>query len=375
MPIQRRTLLGALASLAATSSEVAAQAQRTQVVHVGPFSGGHATEAKELNEGLAAGLKQASIGGNRPSLPPLLSIDDRGDPAEFLRVINRAEVRNALCLVAPQGAAMVDTLLRSAWLDRNDVLVLNPIPGADAFRQPGHQRLLHIRASDGMQIGKVITHAHTIGQTTMTVVTQHDNSPAGDHAWEAAKTTNRSTPGLKLLRLHLPNHTAGMAQLREGLAPETQSVLAVGAPDFMTNVLGVVRKVRPEVGRYALSYLTPRAAAAALGDDARGIAVAQVFPSPRAIAKPLMARFHASMQTHQSTVGQPTVNHLEGFIIAQVIAEGLRRVHTINPTDFLASLRSRAIELNGFSVDFTAGNSGSRYVELGIIGSAGELIN
>jgi len=41
----------------------------------------------------------------------------------------------------------------------------------------------------------------------------------------------------------------------------------------------------------------------------------------------------------------------------------------------LASLRSRTIDLSGFSVDFTGDNSGSRFVEMGIIGSAGRMIN
>jgi branched-chain amino acid transport system substrate-binding protein len=375
MPIHRRQLLGTLTALATGTGPASAQTQRPLVVHIGPFTGQQATEARELNEGLTAGLKAAPEDARRPQTPALLTIDDRGDPEEFLRALNRPDVRSALCVVAPQGAAVVDTLLRSAWMDRNEVLVINPVPGADAFRQPGHQRLLHIRASDGMQISKVIQHAHTIGQTSLTMVTQQDNSPAGDQAWEAARATTGSTAGMKLHRVHVPNTAEGLARLRTELPPDTQAVLAVGAPDFMALVLGMTRKLKREAGRYALSYLSPRTAAALVGDDAQGIVVAQVFPGGRSSARPLMARFNAAMQTRPAPGVKPTVNQLEGFLIAQVVLEGLRRSRGALPAELLAALRSRPVELGGFAVDFSRGNSGSRFVEMGIIGTGGDMVN
>ncbi|HEX6719923.1 MAG TPA: ABC transporter substrate-binding protein, partial [Burkholderiaceae bacterium] len=76
------------------------------------------------------------------------------------------------------------------------------------------------------------------------------------------------------------------------------------------------------------------------------------------------------VQTYQRAVQQgksePGYYSFEGWINAQVMIEGLRRVgRDLTRTRLLAAMRSLKMRLASIEVDFTAGGiAGSRFVEL-----------
>ena len=55
--------------------------------------------------------------------------------------------RKPVALLLPLGSAALKRMLDDHLLDKNDVVILGAIPGAEAFRTPGHPRLFHIRSS------------------------------------------------------------------------------------------------------------------------------------------------------------------------------------------------------------------------------------
>ena len=67
----------------------------------------------------------------------------------FKQQFANAVARKPVALVSLIGSASMSLLLKEKLLDDANMLVINAIPGSDVFRDPGHPRIFHIRASDG----------------------------------------------------------------------------------------------------------------------------------------------------------------------------------------------------------------------------------
>ena len=113
----------------------------------------------------------------------------------------------------------------------------------------------------------------------------------------------------------------------------------------------------------------------AMGDNAAGTIVTQVFPYERSLANPMVkqARGYAKAATGDDRV---TPAMLEGFAGAKVLVEGLRRAGK-QPTrqklrDALESLHR--YDIGGLEVSFSpTSHTGLDYTGLSIIGSDGKF--
>jgi branched-chain amino acid transport system substrate-binding protein len=128
---------------------------------------------------------------------------------------------------------------------------------------------------------------------------------------------------------------------------------------------------------YALSVLGSAATLTALGDDAAGIAVAQVVPLP---ASPLIKVCREFMQAWKSAGTPLAPSHLalEGYINTLVLAEVLRRCPSpLTRSSFLQTAWNlRSFDVGGFEVGFDSpGRSASRYVDLTMIARDGRFIH
>ena len=75
---------------------------------------------------------------------------------------------------------------------------------------------------------------------------------------------------------------------------------------------------------------------------------------------------------------EPSSYGLEGFMAARLMAEALRRVGGLaNRRSVMAALASLGrVDLGGFVLDYSGGSrEGSRWVDIGIIGPSGKLMN
>jgi branched-chain amino acid transport system substrate-binding protein len=113
----------------------------------------------------------------------------------------------------------------------------------------------------------------------------------------------------------------------------------------------------------------------ALGDDATGIAVTQVVPSPASTVVPVVREFHQAWKTAGVEL-EPSHLALEGYINARVFCEVLRRAGKA-PTrqGFIDTAWGLRHDLGGFDVHFSApGRNASRFVELTMVGRGGRFI-
>lgn len=364
-----------LAALLATS---AVQAQDIVVGQLGPFTVLPAPDAHELNKGTKAYFAQVNarggINGRRISF---FEIDDKYSPDEFAVQLEQAMARKPVALLSPVGSATVQKVLRDKLLDKHDVVILNAVPGAEVLRDPGHPRLFHVRAGDRQQIEKIIQHARTLGISRMHVV--HQNIPIGTSGLKVAQ--DAATGGQPALEIHglesTPEEAALAAAAKQVAGTNSQAVLVIGSPPFMAHAVAQLRKAGVSQSIFALSYVPPGLVVKLAGADAaRGVGIAQTYPNAMGATLPLHREFSAAMKALDPALTAYTSFHLEGYLVARVLVEGLRRSGgDFRPEGLMRGLRAAGeMDFGGFRVDFSKGNLGSSFVDIGVITTGGRLM-
>lgn len=196
--INRRQLLLAPMALATVVTRAAGP---MQFVHLVPVQGPMINDAKSLGVGLQAGFDESVLANVRDAA--FNTVVELEGPDGFIRQLSRICSQGPTVLLAPHGPVAVTALLRSGILDKNELLVINPIPGAEAFRHPGHAKVLHVRASDSDQVRRIIQHAHTIGIKRFSVVTEMDGTPAAESLWRAGEHAASKTGVLEVQHVQI----------------------------------------------------------------------------------------------------------------------------------------------------------------------------
>lgn len=369
--IQRRGLLAAAAASALARTGWAAEP--IVVGQIGPFTGMPAPDAPELQQGISAAFAQINAsGGIHGRQLNLFELDDGFKDDAFVRQFAEAMKRRPVALLAPVGTRSVRRMLDDKLLDREDVLVLNAIPGADSLRNPGHPRLFHVRAGDQQQIERIIQHAATLGISQMAVLVQ--DVPIGKSGLAAAKL---AAAGLKmqLAAFDTRADASVLAQsAAQAVASQPQSALVLGSPRFAADAIAALRQAGFGRFVYALSYVPPTLVRQLAKGAARGVALAQVFPNPNGATLAVQQAFQAAMR--RAGVNPPfTAFQFEGYITARVLADGLRRSREISASALAQALRSLGdLDLGGYRVNFAKDNLGSSFVDIAVINGEGRLV-
>lgn len=360
---------------AATTFGSAALAQDIVIGQVGPFTGLPSPDATEVNQGAQAYFdlinERGGINGRKISF---FKLDDQFKGDEFAKQVDLAAQRKPIALITPIGSAGLQRALKDNLFDKYDFVVVNAIPGADIFRNPGHPRLFHIRASDGQQIAKIINHAKTVGINSMTVL--HQDLPIGTaglaRAKEIAAPLNMRIEGFQAKHDDASLiEGAGKVAARAG-----ESVLVIGSPKYMADAITRLRQAGVLSSIFALSYLPPGLVTKLAGEDgARGVGIAQTYPNPNGRTIALQREFQETMKKYAPTVATYSAFHLEGYVSARVLVEGLRRSGAASTDRLARALRSiDELDLGGFMVNFSKSNSGSNYVDIAVVTRGGRLM-
>lgn len=355
----------------------AASAQEIVLGQVAPFSVIPVPDGAEVNQGIKAYLAQANQnGGVRGRKISFFELDDRYSPEGFSEQFAKAMDKKPVALLSPVGSAALKGMLDNKLLDNADVVVVNAIPGAEALRTPGHPRLFHIRAGDKQQIEKIVHHAHTLGMTRLSVLYQE--LPIGISGMAMAEQEARRTGGIELKGVRSASDAAAMAAASQQIATQgAQGVLVLGAPRFMADGVASLRKAAVSQSMFVLSYVSAPLIVKLAGlEGARGVGIAQTYPNPNGKVLPLNRDFQVAMKAAFPTVLEYTSMQLEGYISARTVVEALKRSKDkdVTPASLAKALQTMGeLDFGGFRVDFSKGNIGSRFVDIGVIGSDGRL--
>ena len=374
--ISRRCALLLLGLAGSWGWPAAAQAQDIVVGQVGPFTGLPAPDAPQLNQGAKAYFAQLNkAGGINGRKVAFFELDDTYKPDGFVAAFEQAMQRKPVALISPVGSASLQRMFADKLLDKHDVVMMNAVPGAEPFRSPGHPRLFHVRAGDKQQIEKIVNHARTLGIVKLGVL--HQDIPMGTGgvkvvADEAARLTGMEIKGFQ--SVFKPEEQAKAAE--EVFKYNPQGVVVIGAPPFSAGGVAALRKAGVTQSIFILADTAPgMLAKVATPELARGVGISQIYPNPNGRTKTLVREFQLAMQAAHPDIKSYAAFHMEGYLSARILGEGLKRIRgEITPAALAKSLQAMGeIDFDGYRIDFSKGNVGSRFVDIAVMDHEGRL--
>lgn len=364
-----RAALGAMLVLPAAAQDIV-------IGQIGPFTGLPAPDAPQLNQGAKAYFTQLNkAGGINGRKIAFFELDDGYKPDGFVAAFEQAMQRRPVALISPVGSASLQRMFADQLLDKHDVVIMNAVPGAEPFRHPGHPRLFHVRAGDKQQIEKIVNHARTLGIVKLGVL--HQDIPMGTGgvkvvADEAARLTGMEIRGFQ--SVFKPEELAQAAQ--EIFKYNPQGVIVIGAPPFSAGGVAALRKAGVAQSIFILADTAPGMLARVAGPDlARGVGISQIYPNPQGRTRTLVRDFQLAMQAAHPDIKSYAAFHMEGYLSARILAEGLKRIRgEISPAALARSLQAMGeIDFDGYRIDFSKGNAGSRFVDIAVMDPEGRL--
>lgn len=370
----KKTVVALTLAACALVQAAPAAAREWVVAQIGALQEKPVPEVVQLGEGMRALFAAVNAqGGIKGKRIDFFQLDDGLSADGFVQKFGEALKRQPVAILSPFGSPALHKMLADKLLDTSDVVVLNAVPGAESFRDPGHPNLFHIRAGDGQQIERVVQHVRTLGMTRMAVF--YVDAPGGVSGFQAAANAASVTGGLTVV-----GHKAGLgadsiAAAAAALArSDAQATLLIGPPKFMADGAAALRRAGGAQSIFALSYLVPAELARVMGAAARGIAISQAFPNPMGVNSPLQREFRVAMKKAYPALKEYSAFHLEGYLCAKLFVEVARRMKAPSGAEFAQTLRAMGeINLGDFRVNFSQGQTGSRFVDIGVMTPTGRL--
>lgn len=371
---RRRSILLALASTAAlaTGPALAQPAPARGDILIGrstAMSGGMAPFLAPIHEGQDAAIEdfnaKGGVGGRKVRL---VTMDDGFDARRTLENAKQmTEKDGVLALFGVSGTTQVMTLL--PYLTQARVPLISVYTGSPAVRAQQHPYLFTTRANYADELVKIVR--NLVAVQTSRIAVAYENNDFGKLLLPLVEKTiaaeNATLAGSHALASSGEDAAAAAQALS---ASKPQAVLLVAAGP---SVVAYVRANRAHLGVpvYTLSLGAGTAVLKALGDDARGLAVARTGPSPSRPNIQLTRDFQASMKRHDKPVDY---DRYTGYMDARVLIEGLRaagpnvtRASLVQAMEGLGNL-----DLGGFAYQFSAQNHhGSNYVDIAVVGAGG----
>lgn len=312
---------------------------------------------------------QGGVGGRKVRLVTL------DDGFEAQRALDNArqlvEQQGVIALFSQAGTSQVMGLL--PYLERARTPLIAVYTGSPAPRTAGSAWLFTTSPSYVDELHQIVRNLVSI-QTTRIGIAYEDNEfgkltlPLAEQAIAAE---GASIVGTQAVRSKGDN-AADAARALAAKQPQAVLMIAAGPP-----VVAYVRAHRAHVGvpLYTLSLGAGAQVIRALGDDARGLAVARSTPSPRRANLQITREFQASMKRHNL---EADYDRYVGYLDARVLLEGLRAA---GPAASSGAEVARAMEglgqldLGGMTYRFGPGQRhGSRYVDIAVIGPGGQYL-
>jgi len=369
---KRRPVRALWAALLALGLSAGASAQ-IRIGQTAGYTGIAASSVKEMTEGatlyLDAVNAQGGVNGQRIEL---LTMDDKFEPKLAAENARRLIVESkVVALFLTRGTPHNEAVL--PVLDEFKVPLIAPSTGAMSLHQPLRRWVFNVRATYQREAEKAVHHLASLGFTRIALL-QVNDSFGNDGATGAMAGFNKA--GLKPLLVEKferaqPDFAPIVAKLAQA---DPQGIVFIGTNQAVADGTLLIRQAGLRGQVVTLSNNASAGFIKALGAHAHGTVVAQVFPSERAIAVPLVKELNDLATRKGLTTVSPAM--LEGYAGAKVLVEGLRRtVRPVTGESLALALESLSnFDIGGLKVSFSASDhTGLDFADLSIIGSDGRF--
>jgi len=338
------------------------------------FTGPTAVGVKEAAAGAKLYIDHVNAaGGVGGESIQIISMDDKSDPA--LAGTNARELitkKKVIALFLTRGTPHNQAIL--PVIAQYGVPLVAPSTGAMILHDPVNPLVFNVRASYQHEANRAIRHLSLVGLTHIAVVQVNDSF--GNDAVKGAIKGFQQVNIAPLFVETFDRTKPDFAAIEKKVAANNpQAIVFIGSTASVAEGVRVIRAGGSRAQIVTLSNNASEGFIKALGDNAAGTIVTQVFPYERSFASPLVkeARAYQKAATGDDRV---TPAMLEGFAGAKVLVEGLRRAGA-HPThekvrDALESLKR--FDIGGLEVSFSPTNhSGLDYTDLSIISADGRF--
>lgn len=337
------------------------------------FTGPVAAGVKETTDGARLWFDAVNAkGGINGQSVELVSMDDKFDPklaAENARKL--VEDGKVLALFLTRGTPHTQAVM--PVLEANRIALVGPSTGAMALHQPVNRYVFNVRSTYQREAEKAVEHLNTQGIRRIAVV--HADDSFGADALAGANRGFERTKIVATAVIKADRSQPDYAQIIPVLVgKQAQAVIWVGSAKAVADGVRAMRAAKSAAQVVTLSNNASSGFIKALGDNARGVIVTQVFPSERSIAYPMVKE---AQELAKAKGMELSPAMLEGYAAAKVLVEALRRAGKAPTREkLLATLQGmKQFNLGGLEIGYTAdSHTGLDFADLSIIGLDGRFV-
>ena len=247
---------------------------------------------------------------------------------------------------------------------------VGPFTGAELLRTPLNPYVFNVRASYYNETDAIVEQLLTTGSKRFAVFYQNDSY--GLAGLTGVQIAVRKRGGEIVATGTVERNTVDVAKAIKAILPKRpDAVIMISAYKSIAAFIKTAKKDGYDGQFYNVSFVGSTALANELGNEGVGVAISQVVPFPWSLSVPVVEEFNKLAKKAKVDVN---FSSLEGFLVAKVSVEGLRRAgRNLTRERFMNALESmHDVDFGGFAVSYSPTNhNGSMYVDLTIIGRDG----
>ena len=371
----RSTVAQILLAAAAALGTSAIHAANVVVGQVGPMSGLEATQGRAYATGMELYFNHVNkTGGAGGHTFTLVRKDDGGRPEDTVSITRQLLAESKpLVLAGYFGNKNIADLLASGLLQKEKV----PLIGYRSWEIRQDTPLLYNpRAGLKEEIGKLTEHLSTIGITRLGLF--YEAGPGAVNLVTVADQAARQSKAQLVAQASYPTGTASVVPAVDALIKSSpQAIVMVASGAAAAAFIEQYRQAGGTAQIFSHSGADVEQMSKRLAEEQmQGVAIAQVTPSPYKISSRIGKEFNDLASKAEKLEVPVSYSMMEGFITAKVIVEAVRRQGGRAPSreGMVAALDAMdSYDLGGYVVGFKGNRTGSKFVELSIVGSQGKI--
>ncbi|WP_291992404.1 ABC transporter substrate-binding protein [Candidatus Accumulibacter sp. ACC003] len=344
-----------------------------------PFSGPNGAYGLDMKRVIQAYFRQVNdAGGVHGRSLELRALDDGYETERA--VANTSELikkEKVFALLASYGSSPTTAAMNEVFGDARVPLV-GTISGADSLRQsprenPKNRYMFNVRASYANETEAIVNHLVSLGMNNIAVLYQNDGfGKSGLEGVVAALKTHQHAPSVVAT---VERNSVDVTQAVQQIARlNPQAVIMVTLYKPTAAFVRAMKKADQMPQFMTLSPVGADLLVQELAEQARGIGISQVMPSPWNDTRPLVHAYQKLLGPQ----GKPSYYGLEAYAMAKVLVDAIRNAgRDLSREKLVGALESmQNHDLGGYRVSYSANDRlGSRFVDLTVIGAGGRIMH
>lgn len=344
-----------------------------------PFTGPNGLYGMQMRESITAYFDQLNkAGGINGRKVELITIDDGYETDRTVaNTKSLIQEKKVFALTGYYGSSPTTEAMNKVFGPAK-VPLIGTISGAGSLREqpsanPNNRYMFNIRASYADEAEAIVSQILALGLKNIAVFYQNDGfGKSGlDGVTNALKKANLTPVAVGTVE----RNSLDVAKAVEAISKSTpQAVVMV----TLYKPTAAFVKAMKQAGQFpmflTLSPVGGEVLAQELGNDARGIGISQVVPYPWNDTIGVVRDYQKLLDKQKDKF---SYYGLEGYITARLVGEALKKAGKDLTREKLVSTLEgmQNFDLGGFKVSYGPNSrSGSRYVELTVVGAGGKVI-